>query len=194
MPKYSVSSTTVIGRGIAEYENHLGIDADSFKGKRVLDIGAGLANFQEQCNERDIDVTAIDPLYSPKNTHAFFEKYLSYPENRENKIAAINETLPFRERAFDVVLSEYSSIYCLGRSYPNIELRENMAGQMLKEIIRVLKPGGEARIAEIRGNVDSKDRKFYESVLERISKNRRLKFSWEFFVDSSPDYLLLRKR
>jgi SAM-dependent methyltransferase len=192
MIKYSVNSTTVIGRGIAEYEDYLGIDVDSLKG-RVLDIGAGIANFQEQCNERGIDVTAIDPLYRPTNAHEFFKKYLSNPENRKNKIVAINEVMPFREGVFDIVLSEYSSIFYLGRSYPSIELRERMAEQMLEEIIRVLKPRGEARIAEIRGNRDSKDRKFYEPVLEGISKNLRLKFSWKFFVDSSPNYLLLRK-
>jgi len=176
--KYSLPAVPVTKEGIKIYERDLGLNVRSLRGKAVLDIGAGYGKFQEECQELGIPVIALDPVYrNPKKVSECFEAYLKVARNRRNKIVGINETLPFRENSFDVVLSNCSSFHYLYLNYPR-NRRYEMAKEMFEEIIRILKPSGEARICKVRQR--SKDRIIYDTALKKIAKQSYPNISWKF--------------
>jgi len=148
-------------RGAEEYQKDLGFDIETMKGKKVLDIGAGGGKFQKEAKERGVNVISIDPSYDFTNVSDekkndrenrldnYNKKYVEMKLSKEpgwkkNKVAAVNEALPFKENSFDFVLANYSSFHYLFSNYSSIEKGIDMAFLMLEEIYRVLKPGGEA--------------------------------------------------
>jgi SAM-dependent methyltransferase len=133
----------VTNKSIEDYAIDLEIEIDGLKEKDVLDIGSGGGDFQSACNKLGARVIGMDPHYQNISDPL---RTVARPQNREDKIAGINETLPFRDNIFDFVLSCSSSFYYLPYNYPDHELREKAAREMFEEVIRVLKPGGQAHI------------------------------------------------
>lgn len=169
----------ITDRDIADYQRELGVNVKSLKGKAVLDVGAGYGIFQEECQEIGISAIALDPSYrNPERGGDRFESHLKVAQNRRSKISGVNETLPFKENSFDMVLSNCSSFHYLYYNYPRLCRRYEMAKQMFEEVIRVLKPGGEARICEVRQRSD--DRVSYQTILKEIAKEYYSEISWEF--------------
>lgn len=184
MGTYSCNGQST-NRDISDYIRLLGINIEDLKGKSVLDIGASYGKFQKECKEKHgIDVIALDPSYVHNGE---LKKYLEFTENRKNKIAGINESLPFIQNSFDVVLCNFSSFFYICDNYPNIKHRLKMAEQMFKEIFRVLKSRGEARIGGIPEIMYN--RQIYESILKQIKKQFNSKVDWKFVEE--PDYLIL---
>jgi len=122
------------------------------------------------------------------------KRHLKNPENRKNKVAGINETLPFANNSFDYVLSDYSSFHHLDMNYPKIAVGKAMAKKMLEEVIRVLRPDGEARIAGAIKVRSGNGRAFYEAILKEISQESESEISWNFILKPGiPEYLILNK-
>lgn len=175
----------ITDRGMTDYQRDLGINVKALKGKAVLDIGAGYGVFQEECQKIGIYAIALDPAYrNPAKGGDRFESHLKAARNRKGKVSGVNEALPFKENSFDVVLSNCSSFHYLYHNYPRHSHRYEMAKLMFEEIIRVLRPGGEARIAEVRQR--SKDRNFYHELLKEIAENYYSGISWEFVTAMIP--------
>lgn len=194
----------ITNRGIADYQRELGINVKTLKGKSVLDIGAGYGIFQEECQKIGIPAIALDPSYrNPTKGGDRFESHLKIARSRKGKVSGVNETLPFKENSFDMVLSNCSSFHYLYHNYPRPGHRYEMAKLMFEEVVRVLKPGGEARIGEVRQR--SNDRNFYHELLEEVAEKYYSGISWEFVTVVIPwgtegkkkfrfeEYLILHK-
>lgn len=125
-------------RSFESYERLLGFSEQELEGKTILDLGAG-ANLAlaEGAKERNIDaaVTSLNPQLAEKEK--FFGEHLREKAKGERAIAGIAQALPFRDAAFDRIYSLYSVPLYL----PTEEKEYRLA---FEEMIRVLKPGGEA--------------------------------------------------
>lgn len=146
------------GRTAAEYFEDLDISPEFLKGKKILDIGSGLNKFAKDLKEYDLDLVSIDAFYaltpgqreevfkdlSPANFEDLKEDLDRITgENKDSKLVGGRaESLPFVDRAFDVVLAEYS--------LPNHAESFEQIRSFLFEVARVLKSGGEARIYPMR--------------------------------------------
>lgn len=186
---FKIADGFITGRTIKEYELLLHFAAPELKGKRVLDIGSGLGRFQEEGRELGIDVIGIDPYYKDLT---YGVNYTGPRISTTDKIASINETLPIADNSFDTVLSLNSSLWHLPRSYPNIEERKIVAKEMLGEIVRVLRHGGEARACTFSEG----DIKFFNDLLSDVARSQST-ISWRFFntpFNPSCNTLVLNKR
>lgn len=134
---HSISlSNPTEGRALQEYEKQLNFNSQELHGKRILDIGSGIKDkFAREIKELGIDaeVVSLSPDYS-------IDKYsknvsVAFPEGKQ--IAGIGQSLPFADKSFDRVfaLHVYEHIFS-----NDILLR------MLGEMVRILKPGGVAKI------------------------------------------------
>ncbi|MGA3150628.1 MAG: class I SAM-dependent methyltransferase [Candidatus Saccharimonadales bacterium] len=133
-----VSST---GRGISDYREHLGIELEDLRGKRILDVGAGFSIFAREAKEHGAETISLEPqdptqrLDMMPEDKAEFRKALS----RGEIVPGIVQELPFEDGSFDRVFAVLSVPYYL----PRVESERILA---FDEMVRVLKPGGEIRI------------------------------------------------
>ncbi len=117
---------------------------------------------------------AIDDWKARRAAKSLVRKY------HANVVAGIHEALPFRDEAFDIVLSSYSSVAWAPINYPNTSQRERAVRRMLNETVRVLKPGGEARMTASVHNDHTRDqvkllRKLMHEIPEKYGD-----VSWKF--------------
>jgi len=54
----------LLGRTFEEYRRYFLLKPDDLAGKRVLDVAGGVSSFCAEANERGIDVTSFDLIYS----------------------------------------------------------------------------------------------------------------------------------
>ncbi len=146
LPRGSLSS-----RGMSEYMNLLELTEEELNNENslLLDLGAGIQqNFAKEARELGLKskIISVDPrlgleegedLSSIKQPDK--EKRIQGRKNAEsNTIAALSDALPFKNESFNHVYAVFSIPYYL-ESSEEIE-------KSLSEIIRVLKPGGDAKL------------------------------------------------
>lgn len=129
------------GRDVVEYcqlfdygnnAENLRVVAERNPGYKILDLGAGHANFSSFCHKRGIpvEVYSLDKTY-PKNPPSF-ERIA-----RGTAIGGRMEHLPFKDDTFNEVLASFSFF---------LELLQQDQLKALQEGLRVLKPGGVLKI------------------------------------------------
>ncbi|MEK7649056.1 MAG: class I SAM-dependent methyltransferase [Patescibacteria group bacterium] len=107
----------------------MGVTPNSLRGKEVLDIGAGDANFARIAKAKGIRVTSLEK-YPEHN----------FPEGLPVDIPYVvggAEEMPFENESFDTIIS-------LAGPPSSVEHIADIE-RILKEALRVLKPGGEFR-------------------------------------------------
>jgi ubiquinone/menaquinone biosynthesis C-methylase UbiE len=127
----------------------LGLSVESLKEKSVLDIGSGGARFAEGAKDENINtkIISLDPKYSlPKNlklkiTGGEDTTMKRVKEKQLPIVVGLAESLPFSDKSFDLVIANCS--------VPYYQPDKNLKAKSISEIIRVLKPGGEARITMV---------------------------------------------
>ncbi|MCL5011085.1 MAG: class I SAM-dependent methyltransferase [Patescibacteria group bacterium] len=207
---YDKSAVCPIDRGVALYKRFLGLRKEDLENKDILDIGAGLARFQQEAGKPGTKIISIDPMYRYLTEDAekmlgkeeekddtkvsgrtsvlrFRDDFVKKGRTRKNKAAAINEALPFLDESFDLCLANFSSFYWADYQYPDNAERKVMVQEMVKEILRVLRPGGEARV-----NMDWWLEDEYKDILKGMETE--LLFSWEIKRRENLRILILRKK
>lgn len=58
-----LSKVVLLGRTLDEYRRYFGLDLQSLRGKRVLDIASGVSSFCAEAHDCGIDATAFDLIY-----------------------------------------------------------------------------------------------------------------------------------
>lgn len=153
-------------RGIDEYAFSFGMDRKKFLNwlqnkQHVLDLGAGGGSLEKEIEILKVNshistkIVALDLLYKNKKgvdfsnyaTHLSFHNSSIVPSLQElnkvnskfeqNSISAIFQNLPFADNVFDGILASYSFV--------QLEDKGELA-KSYNEVLRVLKPGGEAFI------------------------------------------------
>lgn len=118
------------------YIKELRLTPEDFK-KRILDVGAGGAEFAKWAKKEGI----TDKIYSLEPREEILTE-------RGKSAAALAENIPFKDESFDLVISIYA--------IPNIYIGEGSADEIkekvknsFNEMVRILKPGGEVRLASV---------------------------------------------
>jgi SAM-dependent methyltransferase len=161
---------------------------------KILDIGAGAALFAKEAKQRNIDVTAIDPMYGIEDgieilktagKKEYREPASSIDEQRKRKdwlpkaLCAIGKEMPFKDSSFDMEVCMLSSFFY---AEDGQELEDN-----LNEALRVLKPDGKLIIYpflplsvnknisvmnqwDINGSTDALTQEFFR-ILEEMKRD-----------------------
>lgn len=130
----------------------LGLSYKDLHNKKILDIGAGERPIAAYCQLKGIS----SEVYSAE-PNIDFEMYASsrqlenWPEIKaqidERTVKDKRDALSFEDRTFDLVIN-HAAMPGFKNDLRNGNIEKMKAGinQILNEVIRVLKPGGEARI------------------------------------------------
>lgn len=137
-------------RGIEDYQVAFGIDVDTLRGKKILDLGSGKGAFIKEAWARGIEVVGVNP--------GVYHKEILPNHPKEKTAAALAQSLPFKDQSFDVIFSVYGVPYYLE------ELKSEYVA-MFREIARTLKNDGTAYLWPFR-EVKLKRKEFADAVKE----------------------------
>ncbi len=151
-----------VDRSLEVYEKELGIPVTKeFLGEKVLDLGSGeKTRFAKEAAKRGVQVYSLNPNLSYQKHRSILKKGLEKDE-KEFFTAGLAQELPFKSNVFDSVLSMWAVPYYIEKDQEEQETT-------LREIIRVLKPGGKAFLSPV-----FKERvPFIEEAFEKIKKEK----------------------
>lgn len=123
------------------YLADLGLHWDDLRGKRILDIGAGGAEFATAAERRGVEVVSLDSADA-----SAWEKQLIKIAKGTLFVIGKAELLPFADQSFDMVISHAAPPIIMTES-------KQVASAVINEAKRVLKSGGEYRFGA--GNLDA---------------------------------------
>ena len=118
------------------YLADLGLAWEELQGKKVLDIGAGPAEFENAARRRGIEVVSMDNMSD-----------LHVPPRDSRYVVAEATQLPFNEGLFDIALS-HMSVTNYGPESAAEYTR--FLQEVLRDACRVLKRNGEFRFMDTR--------------------------------------------
>ncbi|MEK7134714.1 MAG: class I SAM-dependent methyltransferase [Patescibacteria group bacterium] len=142
---YSEISST--WRNFEQISSELELSNEDIKEKLILDLGIGGAGFAEgikKHQELSFRVVSLDPNYNLKtlteeNGDLMKDAIKEIKEQKLEAVAGLSESLPFKDEAFDLVISNHAVPWHIAEDTEKVV-------RSIVEIIRVLKPGGEARL------------------------------------------------
>lgn len=155
------------------YIKNLGLAWSELKGKKVLDIGAMNAAFENAARRREVDVISIDK--------DFIEGDWAPP--RDSTYAVANATkLPFSDNTFDYAIAHTSAMHYIEENYDSETGYVQYLEDVLREVCRVLKEGGQYRFTptgleeELRDHVEEvvPQHKTDEYIKWKIDRESRL--------------------
>jgi ubiquinone/menaquinone biosynthesis C-methylase UbiE len=116
------------------YLANLGLEWDDLQGKRILDIGALSAEFENAARRRGVEVISMDNELADEDL----------PPADSQFVVANATKMPFKEGSFDYAVSHMSVTNYLEKGYRE-EDHLLYIEDALREACRVLKPNGEFR-------------------------------------------------
>lgn len=142
---------SVTERGFASYVYRLELNFQqmmSLKGKRILDIGAGRSDFVDVANSSfGTKAVAVDPLYATYPIDGFDLKKLKI--YKKTRLPMDARKLGFPDKSIDLIVSNTMLNWFFFGSHSPTKLRIDNGIQILEELIRVTKPGGEIRTTDL---------------------------------------------
>ncbi len=149
------------GRDLEDYKEFLGFSEQELENKSVLDLGSGSREkLTTDLKKAGIvaNVISINPDYT-------LQKYRTIINNQKDwqhkSVAGLAQNLPFADGSFDFILGvESITMYADPLHEPKI------AKAWAKEIIRVLKPGGQARLGEILGFGGQANKEAWQEIIK----------------------------
>ncbi len=177
-------------RGVMDYVGGLGLYLDDLDGK-ILDLGSGS---EQRLNEEvsmilkanpNLDVHPDIISLSPDMVNHLYREQLKQSPGFENKtVAALAEHLPFESESFNRVFGLGSVIIYAGIESGGLEY-ESRIGPWLSEVVRVLKPGGEARLGMLYGEEDHQK---YIDVFNSLGLDADIKIEQALDNNGEPFY------
>lgn len=158
---YNALTTPEFDENLSEYLIQHDLDISDLKGK-VLDIGSGInETFSKEAAGHGVDVVSLNPNLIGEYNRILAKSSSNYDTERSatewlaQSVAGIAQELPFAGNSFETVIS--SAVF------PVYIEDEKERLQILKEIERVLKPGGKAYLAPLPESM----RDDFEDVLKK---------------------------
>ena len=174
-----------IAKNFHSYLDDLGLSEADIKNKRVLDVGAGARTFASHCIRTGInrEIYSLKPRIG--ETYPEEEKEITAIIGEKEKkeidsktVKAVMENMPFKDQSMDLVLAENAMP---GFDSEKGEEMRSSVQNSFDEIIRVLKPGGEARLYPIYLNECEQSRRplveEIEKKLAELRKNKNLEIT-----------------
>jgi ubiquinone/menaquinone biosynthesis C-methylase UbiE len=172
---------------LIDIKTNLGLSEDYLhslpKSAKILSVGEGNSELASNLRERFPDTKALDLWYDDKNLTPDLAKFVA--ENRPHLITGSSTNLPMPDQSVDLVLS-------------HMLLNNLDEGQKIKsvyEMVRVLKLGGEARIAfgdHFNRDIEGLLRAVYGSDISVTTK--RWISNWQTGVKDHPGQTLIIRR
>ena len=118
---------------ISQHAEHilrtLDLDWKSLQGKKILDVGAGLAELAQTAKEHGITITSLEKNQEPTAAEILL-KDIPF-------VKATVEKIPFKDESFDLIICHAAP--------PIIAATKQEVEQALADVLRVLKEDGEFR-------------------------------------------------
>jgi len=124
-------------RGREGVLNYLLLGENDLKNGKTLDIGSGTGQLAIDLAGQ-AEIVSYDPLSAPLILLGTNKPKLSEEIARKNAVRGIAQVLPFKDNTFERVISLYS--------VPRYFSTAEKATEFIREILRVLKMGGEIRL------------------------------------------------
>jgi ubiquinone/menaquinone biosynthesis C-methylase UbiE len=139
----------------------LDLSEAELRGKKILDIGSSRhAKFAREAESKDIEVISLNPELAIEKVGL----KRAIKETAEQKglpgVAALAQELPFPDNTFDLEVSLYGVPGYLPKFVSEYQLA-------FQEIIRTLKPGGEAKLFPISDKLAGTEE--FKSLLAGLS-------------------------
>lgn len=112
------------------YCRELEISPELLRGKEILDLGGGLANFAKVMQKFGIKITTVD-------AHPEWHEDEGRPSAETPYVVGDALNLPFKDSSFDLVIAR-AAVHSIVKTNDQIL-------PLWREVLRVLKPGGEFR-------------------------------------------------
>lgn len=144
---------TIEEESFKDYVFDLNLKPEDFN-KVILDVGAGQAHFAKYAKDHDISsqIYSLEP----------FEEM----SVKEKTLVALAENIPMPDKSFDLIVSN--------GAIPNIYLGDKNINQKIEqcfsEMLRVLKDGGEIRLARVLIGDKYENQTNYKNVLTEVLK------------------------
>ncbi|MFA6215511.1 MAG: methyltransferase domain-containing protein [Patescibacteria group bacterium] len=138
-----------------DYIEDLRLEPDDF-GKKILDVGAGAAQFAKWAKEHRVS-TEIYSLEPRKENLT----------GKDKSVVAQAEAIPFADESFDLVVSN-AAIPNVYTGEGNGDTAKEKVMNSLAEMVRVIRPGGEIRLARVLRRKESKLQRPSQSVDEAL--------------------------
>lgn len=141
----------------------LGLTWNQLKGKKILDVGAGLAEVEQAAKKRGIEVVSVD-----QSPGTYREQGEVIPHD-VLYLEADAAKLPFEDNTFDLIISHAAP--------PIISGSKEEVKAVILEARRVLKPGGEFRfgIGNLSANIFDDRELWTKEEEEMLSVDDRIK-------------------
>lgn len=157
------------------YLENLGLHWEALRGKNVLDIGAGGAEFEHAARRRAVNVTSVDNLQGE----------FAPPQDSRHVVAEADQ-LPFANESFDYALA-HMSVTNYGP-----EADTDYAGYLensLTAACRVLKPDGEFRFTDTRiAGSPEEEHRLVEEIARRVGFRELLLKKHKELSETQKDY------
>lgn len=126
------------------------------EGKSILDLGAGPGFLSKMLSDEGAIVDALEP------SETFIELGKEYNEGKNvTFIQGVAENIPLKKKTYDIIIAV--------RAWQYFD-----SGQVMKEVVRLLKPGGFLIIADIGFRVNNKMMKETMKIIRDSAKGERL--------------------
>lgn len=140
------------------YYEYLCLSPEDFPGKTILDLGSGRSeDFSREATERGATVVSLNPKLAQEKTRA---EVVELPHWNERSVAGKAQQLPFRDRAFDTIVSFWAIPIWVPDD--NRKLYESEMSIILDDCLRVLKPGGKIALSPARSHENMSDQEILE--------------------------------
>lgn len=159
----------------------LGLTEDNLRNKTVIDVGSGSRELAAYCllhNISDAVYSLERESFTPPNEHKDTTEDFPnlIPQLDAKTVMGTRNSLPFQENSFDILVNHASmpAIDDLFQSDASIvtELATDRILPILKETVRVLKPGGKAYFYPLRREIlpDRREReiKFLNTLFDEL--------------------------
>lgn len=163
-----------------EYLDDLGLIEDALKDKHIVDIGAGTRIFAGRCARTGVasEVFSVEPNVG--TTYPYEEKVMRALWSKEIRkhidsrtVRGLRDDLPFKDATIDVVLVHGAMPGSEASLDNEVDMMRTEIDRSFAEIMRVLKPKGEARLYPFYTNEHHSYRtpwkEAIDQVLERLS-------------------------
>lgn len=183
------------------YMESLGLAPEDLSGKKILDIGADDSFFASYCLKQGLcnDVYSVDggiESYGDREMKKalWSEQTRSVVEGKTRK--ALMQELPYEDRTMDLVVIN-AALPGRDQEFRGGLTMDEDVDRSYDEIVRLLAPGGEARIAPFSGDED--DEYFGEWVkatkrkLQELSRIEGITVVFETISETEGQRIIIRK-